>query len=189
MKKRFVTFIILTFIIPCNCICQDYLKDFELFATIERPTDLQFGIPSEILLDSARTMMIIAYDYNPTYLEFYRIKDLKLIKRITTNGHVYLDNSYFYLSENAVYIDKGRNKNKYIKIDLDNYNQEKVSCDEVPLGCPFEKIIDSKIVINEEKKTITTNNSWHVLSYDGTTTQIYLKKNHGITKTPARTAK
>jgi len=156
--------------------------DFKLFATINSPKDLKWGIPGAILIDSTKKLMIVEYDYNPTYLDFYSIEDMKFLKRVKTKGHVYMDNSYFYQVDNAVYIDKGRYKNNYIKIDLNSYTQTKVSCDKVPLDCPYEKIIDNQVTYFEDKGLTISNNEWYILKYDDYKLEIYLK-----TTTPQHT--
>ena len=139
---------------------QEVSDDFELFATIDAPKNL----------------MIISYDYNPTYLDFYRVSDMKFLKRVIIKGFVYLDNSYFYLKENAVYIDRGRNKNNYIKIDLDSYSQVKVSCDAVPKGCPYEKIVNAKTYYFKETNLTIIINDWYILRFDHNKTEVFLKK-------------
>ena len=155
---------------------QEVSDDFELFATIDAPKDLKWGLAGGVLLDADKNLMIISYDYNPTYLDFYRVSDMKFLKRVIIKGFVYLDNSYFYLKENAVYIDRGRNKNNYIKIDLDSYSQVKVSCDAVPKGCPYEKIVNAKTYYYKETNLTIIINDWYILRFDHNKTEVFLKK-------------
>jgi hypothetical protein len=170
--KHFITIIIPLFF-WISAFSQDIPSNYRLLATIDRPNDLKWGVPNEILLDSTFKYLIIAYDYNPTYLDLYNIIDLKFIKRIVVSGQVYLDNSYFYLKDNCLFIDYGRYKNKYRRIDLSNFSQVKIGCEFVPRGCPYRHIIDTK---SEYFGDVTvTNNEWYLLKYDKHKTTIYLK--------------
>ncbi len=72
-------------------------------------------------------------------------------------------------------IDKGRYKNNYLKIDLDSYTQIKVSCNEVPRGCPYEKIIDNQETYFEDTGLTISNNEWYILKYDDYKLEIYLE--------------
>ncbi len=147
-------------------------ENYKLFAKIDAPKDLKWGIPEEIMVDSAKSLMVIAYDYNPTYLELYRIEDMKKLTRIKSRGHVYMDNCYFDLENNEMYIDKGRYKNRYVKYDLSTFKKKKVRCKDTPRGCPFERILDSETKYHGKYTYMGTE--WYIIKFDYDQIEVYL---------------
>ncbi len=181
MKNSYIYILIILINISFIGYAQEISSDYKLLVKIDSPDDLKWGIPSEILMDSTHRFLIIAYDFNPTYIDFYEVENWEMIKRIKIKGYTYFDNSYFQLDENSVYIDRGRNKNKYIKVDLKTFNQLKVHCENVPNGCSYEPIFESKIDYYENTNITIINNDWYILRFNEKETEIYLNKNYEAT--------
>jgi hypothetical protein len=149
-------------------------SNYKLLVKLNKPIDLKWGIPSEIMIDSSNKYFIISYDYNPAHMDLYSMSDWKLIKRIDIKGYTYLYNSYFYLNENAVYIDRGRNNNNYVKIDLTTFNQTHITCDKVPRGCEYDRSVAGKKEYYNDIGIITEN--WYLIKYNDIKAEVYLKK-------------
>ncbi len=177
-KSKIIVVIIIILFSKKFGLTQEIPDNFKLFAEINYLNTTAREFPNELLFDADRKMMIIASNFKPTYLDIYKIDDqLEWIQRVYVKGWVYLDNSFFYQQENAVFIDVGRSKAKFVKIDLDTYLQTRVSCEEVPRGCEKSKIIPTKVTTSSEegKEFTILNNEWYILKYDILKTEIFLK--------------
>ncbi len=142
---------------------QEIPEEYVFWKELRIPEDLKHGVPASLLFDSTRKYMLIEYDYKPTYLELYRMEDMKRLKRLKVKGHVYLDNSYFYPKENALYLDFGRARSKYVRFDLSSYEEEKVPCEEAPWGCHYDRPVDIREWINPNYYSIIQYTDWYVL--------------------------
>jgi hypothetical protein len=159
-----------------TCLGQVDFKKYELFKKLGVAEDLKWGIPSEIMIDSTLGLFVIAYDYNPTYLDFYDFNNWKNISRVEIKGYTSFDSSYFNPSDSCLYVDRGRNKNKYIKIELTDYSTSKIDCQITPKGCDYGNIIVSKIHYDEKTQLTIRDKEWYVLKYDDSMTEIYIAK-------------
>ena len=108
---------------------------FQLIKRIPAPEDLKWGLPNEIMIDSAFKILIIAYDYNPTYLDFHDIDSWERIARVKIRGFTSLGMSYFDHENNCVYIEKGKRFHNYIKVDLSDFSTSHVDDRKIRNNC------------------------------------------------------
>ena len=150
--------------------------NFSFFVKLDKPFNLKWGIPGEILFDSLNKFFIISYDFNPSHLDFYNIYDWKLVKRVEIPGFVYFYNSFFRFSEHAVYIEIGRFSSKFVRIDLTNFSQSVVPCADSPRGCVYIEPtpVKSESLLNSDIRMITEDR--YIIKYNDTKAEIYLKK-------------
>lgn len=151
-------------------------SNFKLVVTLDKPINIKEGLPGEILIDSTNTYFIISYDYNPSYLDVYAMKEWKLLKRLTIPKYTYLFGSYFYLKDNAVYVNYGGVlREKYTKIDLNEFTQTEVPCENTPRGCFYSTHEKLKSDFRNNGVAISTRGSY-IIKYNSNKTEVYLKK-------------
>jgi len=116
------------FLIAFNSLSQDRLEGYDLFCKLTVPSELKRGNPDALFIEKSNNLLILSYDYNPSFLYFYDLQTFELIRKEKIPGHVYLSLSYFSKPENALFVEVGRIKSKYIKINLSDFNRTKVKC-------------------------------------------------------------
>lgn len=173
MKKIIITSAIFVLIF-FDSIGQINTDNYQLIKKIDRPLELKWGIPSEIMIDSTLRILVIAYDYNPTYLDFFDIDNWEKISQVKIRGYTTLDLSYFDLDNNCVYIEKGKIRYNYIKVDLSDFSTTKVNRNQTHDNCNGCSVTSDIRHYDEQSKTTTITRDWYALCFNEKMTEIYL---------------
>jgi len=171
--KKTLTILLLLVVFLSKVNGQVIPDNYKFLVRLDIPTDLKWGIPSEILIDSTNNYFVIAYDYRPTYLDFYRLDSWEKIKRVKLGWFTYLDNSYFDKKTNSFYIDKGWFKNNYVKVDAKTFEKKGISCKKTPQGCDYDRQVEKES--NYFGNTAIIKNERYIIKYTDTEVEVYLK--------------
>lgn len=176
--KKTLTILLLLVVFLSKVNGQVIPDNYKLLVKLDIPKDLKWGIPSEIILDSVNNYFVIAFDYRPTYLDFYKLDSWEKINRLKLGWFTYLDNSYFDEKTNSFYIDKGWFRNNFVKVDAKTFDKKGISCKKTPRGCDNEKFVDTKT--EYFGRTTLINNEWYIIKYDEAVIEVYLKEYYSL---------
>jgi hypothetical protein len=127
-----------------------------------------FGDTYTILASDDESM--IAVLNNDSYIEFFQLDSMKLIRTIKATRNTWLSKAFFYNNNLKLYFDYGVSvKTKYKVLDIKSGIIQKVECINVPKGCTFRAIKichpDHLILRLEKKPYIFKKNSIDIEMY------------------------
>lgn len=168
--------LILLFFASFSTFAQKMPDDFILLKVIQAK-DLIIGAPSDIMFNEDLSLMIVSYDYKPTYLAVYDTEKWELSNQVEAPGMLLLGFSYLDCTNNELlyaYYDK----NKYNIINILSGFTEKVKTKDLPAEkCGHIFKADPKL---REQKFLVKDRFFVVLNHPSKTVRVYGKK---ITKT------